>query len=300
MLLCLICLLVGGVLTPLPPRATALTDAEIGLFYANASHAVTQGTENGATMYPELSVSTDDEEVIRIRANHVPPHETASSYTQPITTYIGNTVSTYTIPRNPAIATQTTCLPTGVLGVAVNGVSIFSAYSRPCTDAVEDEAIGFDQCQGHPQEQGQYHYHYKADCLKDKEGNEVCKEKKQLLFGVLLDGFPVYNKYTQNGTEITNDQLDECHGYDAGDGLGYRYIVNDEFPYIVGCFKGTPLGQISCHCDSDTMSPLIIGLIVVGSLMAAALVGWLIYKWVWLPRQVENTKAVELKEEPEV
>jgi len=305
-LLGLLPLLLGAALALLPPRAAGLTDAEIALFYADGSFAVTQGTEDGKTLHPQLSVAASGD-TLTIQANHVPPHATASSYTQPITTYIGDTVSSYAIPNNPAVGTETTCLPTGVLGVAVNGVAIFSAFSRPCTDAVEDEAIGFDSCQGHPQEQGQYHYHYKAECLKTKDGDEVCKEQKQLLFGVLLDGFPVYNKFDQNGTEITNDQLDECHGYDAHDGVGYRYVVNDEFPYIVGCFKGTPRGQISCHCDGSTgLSTWVIVLLAVLG-VAVLVVAGLWCRW-GRPSppccrekgrvQGQTVKAVELKDEP--
>ncbi len=344
-LLGLLPLLLGAALALLPPRAAGLTDAEIALFYADGSFAVTQGTEDGKTLHPQLSVAASGD-TLTIQANHVPPHATASSYTQPITTYIGDTVSSYAIPNNPAVGTETTCLPTGVLGVAVNGVAIFSAFSRPCTDAVEDEAIGFDSCQGHPQEQGQYRkfyrmmcvcvcspllgaivslccsgattlhcahshthadYHYKAECLKTKDGDEVCKEQKQLLFGVLLDGFPVYNKFDQNGTEITNDQLDECHGYDAHDGVGYRYVVNDEFPYIVGCFKGTPRGQISCHCDGSTgLSTWVIVLLAVLG-VAVLVVAGLWCRW-GRPSppccrekgrvQGQTVKAVELKDEP--
>merc|ERR1719203_1561581 len=71
----------------------------------------------------------------------------------------------------------------------------------------------------------------------------------QELYGVALDGFPIYNDRDANGASISNSQLDDCHGYDAGDGKGYRYIVNSEFPYIIGCFKGTPLSSVTCHCE---------------------------------------------------
>jgi hypothetical protein len=45
---------------------------------------------------------------------------------------------------------------------------------------------------------------------------------------------------------MTNDELDECHGHvgPAVNGSGvtvtaYHYHINDEFPYILGCFMGT-------------------------------------------------------------
>jgi hypothetical protein len=230
---------------------SALTTEEQNKFGVDSSYQVTQGTKNGATLSPSLQVTADDT-TITMTCNHVPPHATASSYTMPITTYIEAVSEVYQIPKNPEIAAQTTCLPPGVVGIAVNGVSIFSAYSRPCTDAVEDEAIGFDSCDGHPQEQGTYHYHYKARCLETTSGSNVfvTETTTQELYGVALDGFPVYNDRDANGDTIGNDQLDACHGYDAGDGKGYRYIVNAEFPYIIGCFKGTPKSNVNCHCDA--------------------------------------------------
>lgn len=232
---------------------SALTADEQSKFGVNASYEVTQGTLNGATLNPSLTVSSDNT-TVTMTCNHVPPHATAASYTQPITTYIQAVSATYQIPKHPEIAASTTCLPHGVVGIAVNGVGVFSAYSRPCTDAVADEAIGFDECDGHPQEQGFYHYHYKGRCLETTSGSGifVTEAATQELYGVALDGFPIYNDRDANGASISNSQLDECHGYDAGDGKGYRYIANSEFPYIIGCFKGTPRSSVTCHCESGS------------------------------------------------
>ena len=63
----------------------------------------------------------------------------------------------------------------------------------------------------------------------------VGSPQEPFFIGVAADGFPIYSKYDSSNTEITNAQLDECHGYDPGD--GYRYIANDEFPYVIGCFR---------------------------------------------------------------
>jgi len=227
----------------------ALTGAEIAKFYADSNYDVSSGTNGGGIMNPSLSV-TSSTSTITISANHVPPHATASSYTDPITTYISDTSNTYTIPLDPAIASSTSCLPAGTLGVAVNGVAIFSAYSRPCTDAIADEAIGFDECDGHPQEQGTYHYHYKADCLVTADGDLVTNgATEEQLYGVAFDGFPIYNNIDADGETVSCSQLDECHGYNPG--TGYRYIVNDAFPYVIGCFKGTPIENIQCHCSDS-------------------------------------------------
>lgn len=260
----------------------ALTATELDKFSVDASITTNQGTSGGVTLTPSLTVSSSGSSHT-FAGNMVPPHATGSSYTMPITTYISAQNSNIEVPSSPVEASSTTCLPSGTLGVAVNGVAIFSAYSRPCTDAIADEAIGFDSCDGHPQEQGTYHYHYKSDCLQVKSASSggdstiVTSAGNQQLYGVALDGFPIYNKWDANGDTIANSQLDTCHGYDAGDGIGYRYIVNDEFPYIIGCFVGTPLTTISCHCSStDAAMHEYSCNIGVGVLLLSAVFAWVL------------------------
>jgi hypothetical protein len=47
---------------------------------------------------------------------------------------------------------------TSVMGVAANGVALFSAFAAPGDDIL-DEAYTFDSHEGHPQNSGVYHYH---------------------------------------------------------------------------------------------------------------------------------------------
>ena len=72
-------------------------------------------------------------------------------YTNPLTTYFSAQTNRVTFPSSPTVNDASTCLGAGTVGYAINGVAIFSPYSRPCTDAYADEAIGFDACMGHPQ-----------------------------------------------------------------------------------------------------------------------------------------------------
>lgn len=93
-------------------------------------------------------------------------------------------------------------------------------------------------------EDGTYHYHQAASCI---EGYlDAWDTKSEFFIGVALDGFPIYSMYDSDGELVTNSQLDDCHGYDPG--TGYRYIANTEFPYMVGCFKGTPIDSVNEHC----------------------------------------------------
>jgi hypothetical protein len=64
------------------------------------------------------------------------------------------------------------------------------------------------------------------------------------LFGYALDGFGIYGPRGADGKEITNAQLDECHGmtspviWNGKIQNIYHYVLNSEYPYSVGCFRG--------------------------------------------------------------
>jgi hypothetical protein len=90
------------------------------------------------------------------------------------------------------------------MGVAVNGVSIFNQYAAMYSP-LTNEANGFDQYGGHPQQQGVYHYHVEPTYITANKG-------KDALIGFLLDGFPVYGPLEGTKT-ITNADLDVYHGH---------------------------------------------------------------------------------------
>jgi hypothetical protein len=125
----------------------------------------------------------------------------------------------------------------GMIGVALNGVAIFNALDAGGRDAVAHEVQ--DACSGHPQMSGEYHYHGPSACLPNESGNEV-------LIGYALDGFGIYSLYDANGRELTNADLDDCHGrvseveWDGKRAVMFHYVLTREYPYTVGCFRGTP------------------------------------------------------------
>ena len=47
----------------------------------------------------------------------------------------------------------------GSIGLAVNGIGIYSNSDAEKRDAFVNEGKSFDSCGGHPQPQGDYHYH---------------------------------------------------------------------------------------------------------------------------------------------
>ncbi len=137
------------------------------------------------------------------------------------------------VPAAPAVAGTPRDTTLGTMGVAVNGVVLFNAYAAGMTP-LDAEIRTFDQYNGHPQQQGVYHYH--IDPVSITGGDATA------LVGVLLDGFPVYGAREMGGGAPTG--LDSCNGHttvtpDHPGGI-YHYHVTAGFPYMSGCFKGTP------------------------------------------------------------
>lgn len=141
------------------------------------------------------------------------------------------------LPLNPEIAATPSCVPMGPIGIALNGVAIFNALDDGGRDAVAHEVQ--DLCDGHPQMLGIYHYHGPSPCLPNETADNT-------LIGYALDGFGIYSMYDAHGNELTNVDLDTCHGrvsmveWNGKRVATYHYVLTREYPYTIGCFKGTP------------------------------------------------------------
>ena len=100
-----------------------------------------------------------------------------------------------------------------------------------------DELNTFDQYDGHPAPGDDYHYHIEPSWLTENLGDDA-------FLGLLLDGFPVYGP-VENGSRLSNDDLDDYHGHihnttDFPEGI-YHYHITDELPWINGDgFYGQP------------------------------------------------------------
>lgn len=145
----------------------------------------------------------------------------------------------FALPTNPTLAEQTSCVG-GVAGIAVNGVPIFNGFDALGRDAAAHEIQ--DRCGGHPEVTGQYHYHDLSDCIEERTETPTHSE----LVGYALDGFGIYGFRSEGGVFVTNEDLDECHGHihevewDGQIVEMYHYHATAEFPYTVGCLRGTP------------------------------------------------------------
>lgn len=168
-----------------------------------------------------------------------------------------NTIATQTlefrIPANPQVAATHPATPLGPIGVALNGVPFFNQYAGP-NQPLTNEINSFDQYDGHPQQQGMYHYHVEPLYLTAQNGEDS-------LLGFLLDGFPVYGPM-EDGDVVTNADLDQYHGHthatvDYPGGI-YHYHITAAAPYLNGTgFYGTA-GTVSM-VQSSTPTPAGVG-----------------------------------------
>lgn len=142
------------------------------------------------------------------------------------------------LPANPVLAAQPGCAP-GAVGILLSGVSLFNALDAPGRDAVAHETQ--DQCQGHPQVSGMYHYHNVSTCVEKPR----LANAHSALVGYMVDGFGIYGRYGEGGKLLTSADLDECHGHihmiewDGKRVAMYHYHATWDFPYTAGCMRGS-------------------------------------------------------------
>lgn len=210
----------------------------------------TKATVNGSVMWPSAQYTSSVTSAGRvIMTNDVPMMyptgifpiaQTDSAYqydTNP--NHIALQSLRYVLPVVPSVAATPSCLPLGPIGITSDGVMLFNALDDAGRDAVAHETQ--DMCDGHPDGQQMYHYHSIPSCITNKA------IATSTLVGYAFDGYGIYVERDSKGNLPTNADLDECHGrtsivqWDGAQTSMYHYDVTLEYPYTLGCFKGTPI-----------------------------------------------------------
>ena len=173
-----------------------------------------------------------------------------------------------TVPLNPVVD------PTGpfpinslIVGVTLTGAVWHIEYANDASGNFVNpiNALPTDQCFGHPYN-NQYHLHaYSWKCFSNQGTSG-----QSPVFGFALDGFPITGPRAADGHMITNSELDECHGMystitmpkDEGQKYSYHYVLNREYPYSIGCFRGKvnyakALGSADMQEVSGSSSPYL-------------------------------------------
>jgi YHYH protein len=209
-------------------------------------------TVEGAVQWPDAQISvslegTGQDAQRVVRANNLPTHASGEFPVRP-----GSKAFDYDrnpnriterkvllrLPAQPEPAAQPGCVPMGMVGFALSGAAIFNAFDLAGRDAPAYEIQ--DACNGHPERNGSYHYHDYSSCLKDSTGQAG---QHSAVMGYMLDGFAIFGLKGVGGKEVTNANLDECHGHshaveiDGSKRVSYHYHFTREYPYTIGCFK---------------------------------------------------------------
>ena len=153
-------------------------------------------------------------------------------------------ISTYplisSIPLNP-VATGTYKINSLISGIMLSGAPLHVEKANDASGNFYSpiNALPNDQCFGHPYN-AQYHYHaWSWKCFD--QGSSL----QSPVYGFALDGFPITGPRAADGHNLTNAELDECHGTTSEitmpDGTRkntYHYVLNAEYPHSIGCFRG--------------------------------------------------------------
>ncbi|NDP28808.1 MAG: YHYH protein [Flavobacterium sp.] len=207
--------------------------------------------DGNVTWMSEFNVSLDGNGRRIITGNALPNHPTGIF---PITpgsiayqydrnpNIITEHVILYDFPALPKIATTPSCLPFGPSGISLSGSAIYHGASTLGNDAAAHEIL--DRFGGHTDGTQRYHYHFPAKDLQEHIHPHTSGHSA--IMGYMLDGFGIYGPYGEEGKLLSSKDLDECHGHThpvLWDGVMtniYHYHWTYDFPYNIGCFKGTP------------------------------------------------------------
>lgn len=156
---------------------------------------------------------------------------------------------TYHIPAFPVKTnTPSTTLTQEYWGVSLDGFP-FSENPPPTVGMMGAAIPGLDECGGHPQPDGPFHYHLMPqviDDLLEKNGiTEVfcsyIEQSGNTILAYARDGFPIYGFQESDGSTPTG--LDDCNGHsgvtaDFPDGIYHYHITNENVPNILPCTYG--------------------------------------------------------------
>jgi len=210
-----------------------LTSDEINEFKPIDPAKVEQNT--GVVGLVKISDPGSSKSYYTVYTNGVPSHSNIKwprpEEGRPI--YLNVTHQGINIPKTPKLRdSPLMCVPFGLVGVATGGVMIYNAYTPRKNCPIANLVEAFDMCMGHPDPGGGYHYHGHSSCNR----MEVCGEESKI-FGVALDGIPIYGPFDEQGKQLVQTDLDICGGRIGSDGR-YKYHITGDPPFLLNCLRG--------------------------------------------------------------
>ena len=109
-----------------------------------------------------------------------------------------------------------------------------------------------DCCSGHVSDDGCYNYvHLPYGDTCENPVFDISNQEAPQFIGIAFDGFPIYGQWDG----LDPDTLDECHGTRLPNDGRYAYIaVKNHFPYIMGCYMGTPIFENRRRCTDGRLT----------------------------------------------
>jgi hypothetical protein len=207
---------------------------------------LTKTAVSGSVSWPEAVFTNVVSGTVRkLTGNGLPINHTTGTFpianTDPASTYDRNpnSIKAQTLSNSfsssPTYSVTPNCMGGGEVGMMLTGVPLFNAFDAQLRDAPAHELQ--DSCGGHPQKDGEYHYHNLSACMKDQSVSTT--------LGFAADGFPITGGKVADKKFLTTEDLDECHGLtseivlDGKKVTTYHYVMTVDFPYSVSCFRGT-------------------------------------------------------------
>jgi hypothetical protein len=176
---------------------------------------------------------------LTVTSRNIPNHPTAKfpGYNP---NYIQEMTQTFRLPLEPVLNPDAVAvdehntnhaLPMGPIGIMVNGVVFFNQFDAQMTDASNI----MDYCCGHPNPDGQYHYHKYPICVNTPFVDKG--DAPSQVIGFAFDGLPVYGPYQDAGVMAKDSTTNPLNAFNAcyDDVRGWHYHVTPgKFPYIIG------------------------------------------------------------------
>ena len=145
------------------------------------------------------------------------------------------------IPLNPVVS-GTYPINSLIVGITLTGAVWHVEKANDASGNFYNplNALPNDLCYGHPYNQQYHHHSYSWKCF-----DQGTPGKQSPVYGFALDGFPITGPRGVDGKDLTNADLDICHGTtseitmpDGTKKTTYHYVLNREYPHSVGCFRG--------------------------------------------------------------
>ena len=166
----------------------------------------------------------------------------------------------FTFPLTPGISASPTTPDSGAIGVAINGVPLFSPWDQAAVRNHTLDTGELDVCGGHAGRGDDYHYHIAPKCLIDTLGENHVDVAK-LPIGIANDGNPILALGWFRSANNIESKLDSCRGMKDTNGV-YFYNVQTVSKWdVLNCFtnKVVNTSRDSWTSRTDSQGKAITG-----------------------------------------